>query len=234
MTDEELLGEQLQYYRERAGEYDEWFLRQGRYDRGAAHRKEWFREVGIVEEALRPALPDGSILELACGTGLWTKHLVGNGRHVVAVDASPEAIALNRRRLGDSVAEYVVADLFSWSPTPGAFDAVVFAFWLSHVPEGRFEAFWRLVATALKPSGRVFFVDSLLDQASTATDHAVLDTSGVVERRLNNGQRFRIVKRFYEPREVERTMGRLGWCGRVLATDRFFLYGWLTPTVATG
>jgi len=30
------LKEQLEYYRARAAEYDQWWLRQGRYDRGAA------------------------------------------------------------------------------------------------------------------------------------------------------------------------------------------------------
>jgi hypothetical protein len=30
---DDLLQEELAYYRARAGEYDEWFLRQGRYDR---------------------------------------------------------------------------------------------------------------------------------------------------------------------------------------------------------
>ena len=71
----DLLQEQIQYYRERASEYDEWFFRQGRYDRGENHRHEWFSEVSEVETALWAAVPSGDILELACGTGLWTQHL---------------------------------------------------------------------------------------------------------------------------------------------------------------
>lgn len=35
MTDDSILREQIDYYRSRAAEYDEWFLRTGRYDRGA-------------------------------------------------------------------------------------------------------------------------------------------------------------------------------------------------------
>ena len=64
--------EQLTYYRARAAEYDEWFLRRGRYDRGDEHRRLWFDEVAAVEAALIDAHPAGDILELACGTGLWT------------------------------------------------------------------------------------------------------------------------------------------------------------------
>jgi hypothetical protein len=33
-----ILQEQIQYYRDRAAEYDEWFFRQDRYDRGGEHR----------------------------------------------------------------------------------------------------------------------------------------------------------------------------------------------------
>lgn len=41
----DILHEQVQYYRERASEYDEWFFRQGRYDRGEAHRQQWFSRI---------------------------------------------------------------------------------------------------------------------------------------------------------------------------------------------
>jgi demethylmenaquinone methyltransferase/2-methoxy-6-polyprenyl-1,4-benzoquinol methylase len=234
MPDEELLGEQLQYYRERAGEYDEWFFRQGRYDRGSEHRDQWFGEVAIVEAALEATRPQGNILELACGTGLWTRRLAGEGRRIVAVDAAPEAIALNRERLASHCVEYVEADLFSWVPPAGAFDMVFFAFWLSHVPPAKFDGFWGMVRRALKADGVAFFVDSLLDQASTAVDHDALDASGVVHRRLNDGRTFRVVKQFYEPATLERALAERGWTGSLRTTGRFFLYGSMTHNGETG
>src|SRR4030095_12875320 len=107
MNDPRLLGEQVEYYQARAGEYDEWFLREGRYDRGPEHRASWFREVAIVEAALQKALQSGEVLELACGTGLWTQHLVKQHSRVVAIDASPEAIALNRQRVDSDVVDHI-------------------------------------------------------------------------------------------------------------------------------
>jgi SAM-dependent methyltransferase len=98
MDEEQLLSQQVKYYRERAAEYDEWFLRQGRYDQGPEHRAEWFREIGVIEAALREAVPRGEVLELACGTGLWTRHLAERHSRIVAVDASPEVVAINRGR----------------------------------------------------------------------------------------------------------------------------------------
>lgn len=42
---ERFLAEQIAYYGARASEYDEWFLRQGRYDRGDENRRLWFEMV---------------------------------------------------------------------------------------------------------------------------------------------------------------------------------------------
>jgi SAM-dependent methyltransferase len=219
-----LLAEQLACYRARAGEYDQWFLREGRYDRGPEHRAEWFREVAVVEAGLREAEPRGHALELACGTGLWTRHLARTATRVTAVDASPEVIALNRERLRSDTIDYIVADIFSLQ-LDRSFDFVLFSFWLSHVPPLRFEAFWALVGRALSPGGRAFFVDSLSEQAATARDQPPLDDSGVARRRLNDGREFDIVKVYYEPAALERRLQALGWQGHVRVSGRHFLYG---------
>ena len=229
MQEDEILSEQLLYYRARAPEYDEWFLRQGRYDRGPSHRAEWCGEIALVEKALRDELPRGDVLELACGTGLWTRHLTKGHRRVVALDASPEAIAINRARVRSEAVHYVEADVFSWVPPEARFDAVFFAFWLSHVPAARVATFWQTVRRALKPGGVAFFVDSLLEQTSTASDHDQLDQSGIVRRRLNDGRTFRIVKIFYAPEELERQLLEQGWRGRIRSSGRFFVYGSVTP-----
>ena len=234
MQDDALLAEQLQYYRARAVEYDEWFFRQGRYDRGERHRTAWFGEIGAVEEALREAASSGDVLELACGTGLWTRHLAALHRRVTALDASPEAIAINQARVATDRVEYVVADLFSWSPGGATFDLVFFAFWLSHVPIDRFEAFWRLVRTAVKPGGMAFFVDSLREQTSTALDHDQLEDSGVVTRKLNDGRSFRVVKVFHQPEALQQRLSTLGWMGTVQSTGKFFLYGAVAPIESAG
>jgi len=227
MADHVLL-QQVEYYRARATEYDGWFLRQGRYDHGPEHRTAWFHEVALVEAALEQERQSGEVLEPACGTGLWTQHLVRHHSRVIAIDASPEAIAINRRRVQSDAVEYVVTDLFTWQPE-ARFDAVFFGFWLSHVPGNEFERFWAKVAASLKPKGRVFLVDSLLEQASTAGDHAPLDQSGLTRRRLNDGREYTIVKVFHELASLERRLSSLGWNGWIRSSGQFFIYGSLAP-----
>lgn len=219
-----LLDQQVAYYRARAGEYDQWFLREGRYDRGPEHRAAWFTEIALVRRVLSAAINDSDVLELACGTGVWTEQLARENGHVIAVDVSPEVVAINQDRVRAHNVDYEVADLFSWTP-PRLFDAVFFAFWLSHVPPSRFERFWRMVRSAIKPGGHVFFVDSLLEPTSAATDHVPVDNSGLAHRKLNDGREFQIVKVFYEPEPLERRLADLGWRGSVQSSGRFFLFG---------
>jgi Methylase involved in ubiquinone/menaquinone biosynthesis len=222
---EALLRGQIEYYRARAPEYDEWFLRQGRYDRGPAANGLWFEEVAAVRAALDRFHPAGDVLELACGTGLWTEQLLATARRITAVDAAPEVLELNRQRLHSPNVEYVQADLFTWRPE-ARYDAVFFGFWLSHVPPQRFDLFWQTVRDSLRPGGRVFFVDSKYEPTSTARDHALgsPDAAAVV-RRLNDGREYRIVKIFYRPDELRERLFQLGWNLQIDETPNFFLYG---------
>lgn len=226
MTDDAVLAEQLDYYRARAGEYDRWWLREGRFDRGPEANARWFAETTELERVLARFDPRGEVLELACGTGLWTQRLVDYATHVTAVDAAPEVLAINRARVGDRLVTYVEADLFTWTPRPDAYDVCVFTFWLSHVPDDRFPAFWRRVEAALKPGGRVFFIDSARTEASTAADHRLPDEGeATMTRRLDDGREFQIIKRFYEPDRLARTLGELGWTCSIDTTGEFFIYG---------
>jgi SAM-dependent methyltransferase len=229
MVDDALLTEQLDYYRARAGEYDRWWNRQGRFDRGAEANVRWFAEAAELERRLQRFGPRGDVLELACGTGLWTRHLVGYADSLTAVDGSAEVLAINRTRVGEVAVpvRYVQADLFDWTPDPaGGYDVCVFAFWLSHVPEERFAAFWEMVGSALRPGGRVLFIDSARTDRSKAVDHVMPDAGEVTEsRRLDDGQEFRIVKRYYDPRGLASELASLGWTFEVANTGEFFIHG---------
>jgi demethylmenaquinone methyltransferase/2-methoxy-6-polyprenyl-1,4-benzoquinol methylase len=184
--------------------------------------------VSTIETALGPIIEGKEILELACGTGLWTQRLASTGARILAVDASPEVILINKERLRSTRVEYCVADIFSWIPAM-TFDVVFFSFWLSHIPPARFHEFWATVRSVLRPDGTAFFIDSLLEPTSTARDHDTPNNSGLVRRRLNDGREFVIVKVFYDPAMLEDRLSKRNWRGWVRSTGKFFLYGLMMP-----
>jgi demethylmenaquinone methyltransferase/2-methoxy-6-polyprenyl-1,4-benzoquinol methylase len=224
----QLLEEQIAYYKARASEYDEWFLRQGRYDRGPELNQQWFAEVAQLTEALAAFAPTGRVLEFACGTGLWTQHLVRFTQGVTALDASHEVLAINRKRTGSANVRYIEANIFGWHPDT-QYDVVFFSFWLSHVPPEQFASFWELVRSCLTPGGRVFFIDGLYKETSTAVDHRLQGEEAVtLKRRLNNGSEYQIVKVFYQPENLAARLGELGWRVTVKAQAHYFFYGYGT------
>ncbi|MFL5916840.1 MAG: class I SAM-dependent methyltransferase [Gaiellaceae bacterium] len=193
----EILAEQKRYYAERAPEYDDWWYRRGRYTREPERERRWLVDVAELEERLQSFAPRGDVLELAAGTGIWTRRLVPAADRVVAVDANAETLALNT-----PAAELVVADIFAWRP-PQQFDVVFFSFWLSHVPEERFAEFWALVRSALRPDGRVFLIDSGPPEVAGDGELQV--------RQLADGREFTIVKRFWQPDELAERVAGLGF-----------------------
>lgn len=206
------LEEQKRYYAARAPEYDDWWYRRGRYAFGPGEKENWDADIAEVEAALETSAPGGTVLELAAGTGIWTRKLVQLADRVVAVDANAETLALNTPE-----AELVQADIFGWRPSE-QFDLVFFSFWLSHVPEARFGEFWALVRSALKPAGGVFLVDSGPRDDSTENGEQI--------RELSDGREFRIVKRYWTPSQLEARLRRLGFALDVcLTANTHFLYG---------
>jgi demethylmenaquinone methyltransferase/2-methoxy-6-polyprenyl-1,4-benzoquinol methylase len=211
------VSEQKLYYAERAPEYDDWWYRRARYELEPQALARWQADAAEAEAALEVFVSGGSVLELAAGTGIWTRKLVRHADRVVAVDANAETLALNT-----TDAELVRADVFAWQPAE-RFDLVFFSFWLSHVPEARFDEFWRTVALALAPGGRVFLVDSGAgDIGHTGTEQAEWEET----RSLSDGRTFRIVKRRWEPTELAERVRPLGFSLDLGDTaNGHFLYG---------
>lgn len=99
---------------------------------------------------------------------------------------------------------------------------LLFGFWLSHVPLGRFAWFWELIVDCLAPGGRVFFID---DAHRTPDELIEGEASATIRRRLNDGTAFRAVTVPHAPAELERRLAGLGWNVQVTATQGPFFWG---------
>jgi demethylmenaquinone methyltransferase/2-methoxy-6-polyprenyl-1,4-benzoquinol methylase len=193
-----LLAEQVAYYRARAPEYDA--TSPWPFDDAARAR---------LRGALEEFRPQGSVLELACGTGEWTAELARHTSQLTALDASPEMLAIASARIGDERVRFMRADVFDWQPDR-RYDVVTFSAWLSHVPPQHFARFWTLIDESLTARGRVFFIDEL--PAAAAGERTIADAPApAVERPLRSGARYRTVKVFYEPAALSTRLAELGW-----------------------
>lgn len=219
----EILNEQIDYYRARADEYDEWWHNQGRYDKGAEINQQWRDEGQQVRDALHKIPQQNHILELACGTGIWTQELLKIGEKVTCVDASSEMIAINQAKVQSERVSYIQADLFTWQ-SEQQYDMIFFSFWLSHVPNEQLTDFLQRVSAMLKPDGILFLVDSQATNQATANNQTMPSDTPIHQRILNDGRQFQIIKVFYEPNALQLDLAKVNITADVQLTPRFFIY----------
>lgn len=207
-----LIAGQIAYYRARAREFD------------AGHH----HPTPELARLLSVFRPRGRVVEIACGTGIWTAEIL---RHPVeallCIDAAPEMLAIHESRIDDVRVRRERHDVFRWRPAE-VFDAAVSAFWLSHVPPSRFAGFWEVLRRALGPQGRVFFIDD--DHRAEPTEQ-LIEGSPVpaVLRTLSNGSEHAAIKSFHHPRRLAAQLSELGWAAEVQSVGDRFLWGIAQP-----
>jgi demethylmenaquinone methyltransferase/2-methoxy-6-polyprenyl-1,4-benzoquinol methylase len=188
------------YYEQRAPEYDDWWLGAGRFteiDRPGGH-EEVEQLVGVVR-----ALPPARVLDVACGTGFLTRHLLGE---VTGLDQSPSMLEITASR-GAGIAT-VQGDAVPLPFADGAFDRVFTGHFYGHLLPDERTAF---LAEARRVAGELVVVDS-----APRGDEPVEQWQ---ERVLNDGSRHRVYKRFFTGPGRAAELGG----GRVLYDGRWFV-----------
>jgi ubiquinone/menaquinone biosynthesis C-methylase UbiE len=212
------------YYDARAGEYDDWYLRRGRYNHGPIHDAAWNAELDAAGRWLDDLPLAGEIVELAAGTGWWSPLLASKGNLSIYDAAEAPLDRARDRLLAHGLRAHIhVRD--AWAEPDRQVDALFAGFWLSHIQRERLPAFLALARRWLKPGGVFAFIDSLPDPESGAADHPRPEGDAAL-RRLADGREFRIVKVFYSPDELTHALVESGFNdARVETTGRFFVLG---------
>lgn len=131
---------------------------------------------GLFEIFARRGVPDGLVVDLGCGSGLWAEQLVGRGYRVIGIDISAAMIRLARRRVPQ--AEFRIASLFEAELPPcnavtSLGECISYLFDPKHERGAGSEVFrlFKRIHTALAPGG-IFIFDIMepgeLGRASTS------------------------------------------------------------------
>ncbi len=188
------------YYDRRAPEYDDWYRGSGRF--AERDRPGWQGEVEALCRALE-ALQPARTLDVACGTGFLTRHLPGE---IVGLDQSGSMLAEARRQAPE--ATFVQGDGFTLPFEDQAFERVFTGHFYGHLDaqaRERFRAEARRVATEL------VVVDSAL--------RPDVEPKEQQERILNDGSRWEVYKRYFEPDTLGCELGG----GETLFAGRWFV-----------
>lgn len=188
---EEVLADQLRYYRARAPIYDTTYQRSGDHDRGPEANAAWRADLQVVADRLAAARLSGHVLELGCGTGHWTEQLAPNADQVTAIDGAEEMVTIASERLGRFLnVELQVQEIIDgWQPPAETYDGFAAFFFIEHVPDERLEHLLQRVASSLRPGATIFVADG------APRPDQLPDQIAAVETRRLNGCSYRVVER---------------------------------------
>ena len=193
-------AEERRYYDLRAPEYDEWYLGVGRFD--GIERPGWDEELAELVGVIA-ALPAARVLDVACGTGFLTQHLRGE---ITAIDQSETMLAIARERCPD--ATFVRADALALPFPDSSFDRVFTGHFYGHL---RDEHRQRFLEEAGRVAGELVVVDTAVRPGVGREENN--------ERILNDGSRYDVYKRYFDPDELAEELGG----GDVLHAGEWFV-----------
>jgi ubiquinone/menaquinone biosynthesis C-methylase UbiE len=176
------------YYDTRAPEYDDWYLGVGRF--AERDRPGWDGELAELV-AVVSALPPARTLDVACGTGFLTRHLRGG---ITGLDQSARMLAIARERVPE--ATFVEGDALELPFEDGSFDRVFTGHFYGHLagPVRR-----RFLAEARRVAPELVVVDASQRRSPVGEE--------VQERVLNDGSRWSVYKRFFDPEALAAELG---------------------------
>lgn len=162
-------------------------------------------ELAQLKRELPELLAGRDLLEVACGTGYWTRVVATTARSILATDVSEEVLAIAQSKdYGDCRVRFALADAYDLSSTEGPFAGALVAFWWSHMLRERANEFLRGLCTRLRPGARIVILDNAF-AAGSSTPVSRIDENGnqYQQRTLEDGSTFEVLKNFPDREELE-------------------------------
>jgi demethylmenaquinone methyltransferase/2-methoxy-6-polyprenyl-1,4-benzoquinol methylase len=207
------------YYARRAAEYERI------YD-----KPERQADLSALRSRLRSLFAGRRVLELACGTGVWTDLIAGVAAGVTALDLNDEVLDIAGRKGNAAKVSFVRGSAYEIPSMGRVHDALFAGFWWSHVPLERLDAFLQQAVTAVAPGALVAFLDNrYVPGSSTAVSRRDAAGNSYQQRRLDDGSTHEVLKNFPEASELIQRTVRHGWGANVELLEHYWLLTWWAP-----
>ncbi len=189
-----------QYYRERAPEYEQIYYRDNPERR---------QEIDDQAGQLRKLVAGKKVLELASGTGYWTRVMSETAESILASDLSAEMLKEAEAKKYNCPVSMIAADMFTHAFDENAFDVVALGFWFSHQPKQSYDALFDVLCKPLKQMGCIWMIDNNPPAEGPVMHSVGEDDHGnnFKKRYLDDGTEYVILKNYFEQAELESAFG---------------------------
>lgn len=174
----------------------------GNMDMGVCERYQLNRqgEQEAIASQIEQLFAGRHVLELGCGAGGWTECLAQVASSVLAIDNSPELLALAvQKELFPDKVEFRYGDLDILSNSNRVFDAAFVSFWFSHLAKNSTAQFLRQLHSYLSPGAIVTIVDHIY---IAETGDKLFNQPGkrdtFIVQQLDDGSKQQVVRNYYD------------------------------------
>jgi len=175
------------YYAKRAREYERIYDKAERQD-----------ELAWLRERLPKLFAGRRVLEVACGTGYWTRCIARTAAHVSACDINEAVLEIAReKKLPRSRVRFVKADAFAPGGACEGCDAAFAGFWWSHVRKSGIAQWLAAMAKALPRGSLLAMLDNrYVEGSSTPVSRRDAEGNTYQVRALLSGETHEVLKNF--------------------------------------
>jgi ubiquinone/menaquinone biosynthesis C-methylase UbiE len=190
----------FRYYDERASEYEEAYVL-GTGTASIPDPDVFRREVSLLTRMVEH-FARGQLVDLACGTGYWLPHYVAGCSSITLIDQAPRMLQECRKKIAslDALDRVTIVqdDVLEHSFRPRAFDSALVGFLISHLTDEEERQLFERLKTILDADGRFLILDSAWSPERARFNRKTERQ----ERRLNDGSRFEVYKRYIDRQDV--------------------------------
>jgi len=193
--------DQIQYYFERAKEYERIYQKPERQE-----------DLSKLKKIFKDLFIDKSVFEIACGTGYWTQFISETAKLIFATDINETVIEIAQSKNYQSPTTFEKADIYNLTNASEKFDAGFGGFIWSHIPKQELSVFLSGFISNISPGGLVVFIDNQYVEGSSTIIDSKDDYGNTYQlRKLSNQSNHKVMKNFPADKEILDIIESIGY-----------------------
>jgi ubiquinone/menaquinone biosynthesis C-methylase UbiE len=189
----------------------DYYRRRAEQSGGAYGPPEIQKDFEWISTWLRESVGDKEVLEVACGTGHWTRVAAESARSIVASDMSWDLVRAARKQIDSRAVEFIVCDALDLPIKSNTFTCGMAHFLLSHVRRAEVRHLVDTFRRCLKSEGSLLLTDTKwVDGYRKPPFRRDAEGNTYDLRTLKDGSRFEILKNYFTRAEWEEQLAPFG------------------------
>ncbi len=198
----------MEYYNERAGEYDEIYEGKG----PASFTTEKYIEDVKNLAKFTEKFGYGHIIDIGCGSGYWMQNYYKKCSSFTFLDQSKNMLQLCKMRTEqykiDDKCKFINDDIFKHKFLEDEkFDCAAAGFLVGHFPKVYEEYFFNVLKKILNKGSKILIIENTWNDKRAKKQNK----EDIAVRNLDDGREFKIYKKYYNQYELDDTVKKYGF-----------------------